>query len=52
MVKIDGKAFESVWRELKMRANRLPFAPRISDESVCMQRDEHHSCNQYRQLNV
>ena len=33
MVKIDGKAFESVWRELKMRANRLPFAPRISDGS-------------------
>ena len=29
MVKIDGKAFESVWRELKMRANRLPFAPRL-----------------------
>eukprot|EP00435_Cladocopium_sp_Y103_P011144 s699_g2.t3 len=29
MIKTEGKAFDSVWRELKTRADRLPLVPRL-----------------------
>lgn len=29
MIKTEGKAFDSVWREMKTRADRLPLVPRL-----------------------
>lgn len=29
MIKTEGKAFDSIWREMKTRADRLPLVPRL-----------------------